>query len=585
MGCITKQKRGSSTRYLYTESFREKLDPSDSGKVKGTGKSKVRTRQVWLGTAEEILAKFQERPKDPVRARSYDYGIPVAAWDLAQRLGLVEILDRWMPKRKQGLSTGAVMVLTAISRLGQPTSKEGLGEWYGGTSLVRIAGGEGKELDSAAWWREADGVLSERELTEAKEAAGYGRGDKIPWKEWEGLMKGEVIEGVEQAIWERVAREYNIPLDVVLYDLTNFYTHSGTQVPATLLEYGANKQERDGKLQVGMAVGCVRELGIPVMHEVYAGNENDVTLLPTAIRTLVKRYEAVRKGTEKLLVVLDAGNNKKGVYEDEKQPVEYLGVLKRSEHGELMDVGLQRYEGRHGKRQYYETTKRVYGRECRVVVTYSAAREGHELRGFNHRIEGVKGELRKVWRQYWGEEEGARTRGRLDQVLREQQVQGAQARRYVEYEIEGNALRVRRRGFECREKRKQFGKRVLFTNRMGMRAEEMIELDGERRKVEDVFKELKDRSEVSMWPIRNWTDTKIRMHAFCCVLGLLLLKLLLLEAEQAGLSMSARVWLLAMGGIREAYLVYPDESGGRVLEKNSPLAEQLSELYGLDRYF
>ncbi|MBN1425388.1 hypothetical protein JXA88_12610 [Candidatus Fermentibacteria bacterium] len=39
------------------------------------------------------------------------------------------------------------------------------------------------------------------------------------------------------------------------------------------------------------------------------------------------------------------------------------------------------------------------------------------------------------------------------------------------------------------------------------------------------------------------------------------------------------------GGIREAYLVCPDESGGRVLEKNSPLAEQLSDLYGLDRYF
>ncbi len=70
VGCITKQKQNKRTYYLYSHSYREKIDHGDSGKVRGTGKSRVRTMQVWLGTAEQILAKFQENPQEAVEARS-----------------------------------------------------------------------------------------------------------------------------------------------------------------------------------------------------------------------------------------------------------------------------------------------------------------------------------------------------------------------------------------------------------------------------------------------------------------------------------------------------------------------------------
>jgi transposase len=283
--------------------------------------------------------------------------------------------------------------------------------------------------------------------------------------------------------------------------------------------------------------------------------------------------------------VKDAGNNSRAVYDEHRHlPVDYLGVLKRSDQRDLMDVGLDQYRGHHRGRQYYTTEKKVYGRLCRVVVTYSERRKEHELRGFNYRIEEAKKALRGVWHQYGGQESAERTQGRLDQVLRDQKVLTSQAGRYVAYEIQGPYLSVRRKGFECREKKKQFGKRVLFTNRLDMRPEEMIDLDAQRKKVEDAFRELKDREQVSIWSIRHWTDTKIRMHAFCCVLGLLLLKLLLLEAERADMGMSSKAWLLAMAGIREAYLAYPDERGERVLEKNNPLADSLIELYRLDRH-
>ncbi len=56
----TARKRGDKTYYVYQEAYRVKLDPSTCGKVKGSGKSAVRTRATYLGTAESIVERLQK---------------------------------------------------------------------------------------------------------------------------------------------------------------------------------------------------------------------------------------------------------------------------------------------------------------------------------------------------------------------------------------------------------------------------------------------------------------------------------------------------------------------------------------------
>ena len=61
MGTICAAREGNSTYYVYRETYRVKVNPEDQGKKRGSGKSTVRTRAVYLGTAEKILNLVQEK--------------------------------------------------------------------------------------------------------------------------------------------------------------------------------------------------------------------------------------------------------------------------------------------------------------------------------------------------------------------------------------------------------------------------------------------------------------------------------------------------------------------------------------------
>ena len=67
--------------YYYQRTYREKIDPSDSGKTKGSGKSRVKTESVYLGSAASILKRLREAEADYLRgqrvfARDGFQGIP-----------------------------------------------------------------------------------------------------------------------------------------------------------------------------------------------------------------------------------------------------------------------------------------------------------------------------------------------------------------------------------------------------------------------------------------------------------------------------------------------------------------------------
>jgi hypothetical protein len=63
----------------------------------------------------------------------------------------------------------------------------------------------------------------------------------------------------------------------------------------------------------------------------------------------------------------------------------------------------------------------------------------------------------------------------------------------------------------------------------------------------------------------HWTDSKIRVHAFYCVLTLTLASLLQRKAAQSGISLSIKALFEALNGIQEVVNIYPatGESGSR----------------------
>ena len=76
------------------------------------------------------------------------------------------------------------------------------------------------------------------------------------------------------------------------------------------------------------------------------------------------------------------------------------------------------------------------------------------------------------------------------------------------------------------------------------------------------FRDLKHVKHLSLRPQRHWTDQKIRVHVFYCVLALMLCGLLRRELDRRGIKRSLPALLEELGQIREVCVVYPAAEPG-----------------------
>ena len=94
---------------------------------------------------------------------------------------------------------------------------------------------------------------------------------------------------------------------------------------------------------------------------------------------------------------------------------------------------------------------------------------------------------------------------------------------------------------------------------------------------------------MSFGPMHHWTDSKIRVHAFYCVLALTIAHLMRRQAETAGLHLSVRELLATLAGIEETVLLYHDGGKGRprarrMLTDMSHTQQQLADLFNIEGY-
>jgi hypothetical protein len=111
--------------------------------------------------------------------------------------------------------------------------------------------------------------------------------------------------------------------------------------------------------------------------------------------------------------------------------------------------------------------------------------------------------------------------------------------------------------------------------------------------IEDAFADMKDPHFLGWEPMFHWTDSKIRVHAFYCVLALILGSLLQRRVAQNGLALSMHGLFKALSGIQEVTNVFPPAgkpgSPGRphlktTLTEKDPTQQALFSLFALDRY-
>ena len=93
---------------------------------------------LHLGTADALLERLRSAPAGPLTVRSFQHGDVAALTAVADRLGVVRLIDRHLRPRAEGVSVGTALLLAAMNRVVWPCSKRGWVDWAERTSLGQL---------------------------------------------------------------------------------------------------------------------------------------------------------------------------------------------------------------------------------------------------------------------------------------------------------------------------------------------------------------------------------------------------------------------------------------------------------------
>ena len=331
----------------------------------------------------------------------------------------------------------------------------------------------------------------------------------------------------------KVVRTEQLQLRALAYDTTNFYTHIASTNPrAELPQRGHNKQGRHDLRQMGLALVVDQVTQLPLAHVLYEGARSDMKTFADFLKPVRKHLLELTGQPDQLTLVFDAGSssrqNLEGMqhYVTAVRPSSHLALLEEAA-GRLSEVPL----ARGGSARAWRTSRMIAGSKREVVVVFSPKLHAGQLRGLHQT-------LAKSWREF--QEMGSFVRTNAEAAKRK--LEKLRKRQYLRslfcYRIdrEGTGpIRV------CawsdwleyqRLNKRYFGLRVLITDRAEWTTTQIIEAYRGQSKVEAAFRDLKDPRMLATRPQFHWTDHKLHVHAFVCVMAYLLVTLLHRRAQQ-----------------------------------------------------
>ena len=557
MASIVGKRRGNQTYYYLVESARVR------------GKPRIVSQQ-YLGSADEVIAKLSETPTGgPKRSRHRRFGDLAAVWSTLVRLGVAGIVDEAVPRRADAAaSVGTYLALACANRIVDPCSKRGFADWWATTAGQR-------------WVRLSRAAVDHRRFWDAMDRLGEAE-----------------LRVIETRLGRAMVTEFGLDLTGLALDMTNFATFIDTgNERAPIAQRGKGKQKRTDLRLVGLALVLTRDGGVPVISHAYPGDRPDVTQFSTVVDELVARYRDLVAGVESLTVVYDAGQNSGDNHAVvEAHGIGFVGSLPPSDHPDLLAIPDRDFRPVDGDRypglRYVDTTVTALGVTRRAVLTHSANLHAKQSRGLDQTLAKARRRLTELQARL------ARGRTRRDRATVEAEIAAIRKPRWVAdiitVTLTGEApaeLRLTWRTdtrARARLEQRLFGKRILFTNR-DWPVPDVVAAYRSQSDAEFGFRQLKDPHVVSFSPMHHWTDSKIRVHVFYCVLALAVAHLMRRHAAHAGLHLSVRELLDQLAGIEETELLYHDGGKGRprvqrMLTDMTPTQQRLADLFDIHHY-
>jgi len=520
---IVKKKQGRD--YLYYV---------ESGRV--DGKPRI-VKQVYLGTPETV--KERARRGEPSAVRTLSAG-PLVLWHLAESLGIRKRLDEQVDSSNLAYSVGTILQLVIVNRLSAPCSKLQLAEWYATTALEPVTGVPVSALDHRRVWDAMD------------------------------RLDAEQIECVEQALVEHLVDAGIVDDELLMFDPTNFYTYiASDNERCEIAKRGHNKQKRNDLRQVGMALLTTRQYRLPLLHRTYVGNQTDAPTTRFVAHDLARRCDAVLRRASRVTIVYDRGCQSKELLTlFEPEQLSFVCGLAASSFRRQLSVDRDKLltvdglDGHHCQRSRVTIDKRRYTLLC--VRSESFA--GKQRAGFMQTLAKAERQLAE-YAEAAASPKSRRTRTKLtkliDVVLAKRHLSDV-----ITYEITGTERNptltwsVDHAVIDELED-STFGRTLLLTDRDDWTDEQIISAYHGLNRNERAMSQLKNTDYINARPIFHWTDDKIRVHLFCCVLALLVTNDLHRRTHHDTKLKSPERALDALAQINQVELIYHTGKRGR----------------------
>lgn len=473
------------------------------------GKAKHRTL-VTLGRLDQLtdsldsvisgLLKVTGRPdflNAPLPAVEFEsaraLGNVWALNELWESLGFGE-LRRVFRKTRHGIDIEALIRVMVFNRLCDPESKLGVLRWL---DTVAMPGVETESITHQHLLRSMDALVDHQ---------------------------AEVDAVVANLLRPLIDQE----LSVVFYDMTTIRTEGTSAQDGDVRQFGMAKE---GLIARQVMLGVVQTGdGLPIYHEVFAGNTAESpTLLPT-LKTVLERFPSIRR----VVLVADRGllslDNLEALSEirlESGEPLEFVLAVPGRRYSEFAEL-LGAFQA-----QCADAEQEIVGelpwRGLRLVVAHhpEVAKDAQAMR--RERIETLEAQAKAWVGKLDAQDAGVKARGK------KLSDSGAKARLYhavkdahlaniirvdlknelFAYEIDHDALALA----ELMD-----GKLLLVTNTLDLLPQGVVDRYKSLADIERGFRVLK--SEIEIGPVFHRLPGRIKAHAAICFIALILYRVM-----------------------------------------------------------
>jgi transposase len=565
MASLISKKKGNKLYYYVVESARVE------------GKPRI-VQQTYLGTADRLADLLKERTAPvPVSATTREFGLPGALWLAAQRSGVWAVLESTWPAPRSGPSTAHYLLLALIHRICQPGPKTEVADWYRSTILQPLWAFPPERFRSQDFWDAFDRIQVEGDGREATD-------DELEQAQVRLL-----------AVWKE---KQLVSRRLLAYDTTNFYTWTAsTNQRNRLAQRGHNKQGRHNLRQVGLSYVLDGENGISLCHHVYAGNVADAEELLQALKRIVKMLDHNQIERSTVTLVFDKGTaaldntlllKEAGVGWISALPWNQAPTQLREREVETLPLCSSAQPGVHAVAERHI----VHGQEYLCVLKYSSSFASEQLHSVTTSLTKVLQSLRRLsmdLRKPGCRSKEAQIRNKIQRWLSSSQfledliqwkLHSENGRWHLQFDFNHAAFQTLLTH--------RLGRTLLLTDRMDWTAEQVVAGYSGQQQVEQVFRGLKDGDWLGWGPMYHWTDTKIQIHAFYCMLGISLLQYIHKQALAAWPGLSMEQLLDELRQIQQFVLLYPPQGqkgpprAAVVRSKQTLPQQQLARTLGLD---